>query len=233
MTTKEDLRHRARADDDAARDLAFRRSLRASRERRAAAARGRRWTLRRRASIVLTALATSGLAGGALAHQTGGASGSGGAASVLRAGANGAAVRALQLKLGIAADGVFGPQTRRAVKAFQRRNGLRADGIAGPVTLRALGLSRLPASDRSEAASTGVSSGAAATLRRIALCESGGNPRAVSASGRYRGKYQFDRATWWAMGGTGDPAAAPEATQDRIAAKLLAARGTAPWPSCT
>jgi hypothetical protein len=35
------------------------------------------------------------------------------------------------------------------------------------------------------------------------------------------------------MGATGDPADAPEAEQDRIAAKLLAARGTAPWPSCS
>jgi hypothetical protein len=34
------------------------------------------------------------------------------------------------------------------------------------------------------------------------------------------------------MGGVGDPAMAPEAEQDRLAAKLLAARGTAPWPNC-
>ena len=31
-----------------------------------------------------------------------------------------------------------------------------------------------------------------AALDRIAQCESGGDPRAVSASGQYRGKYQFD-----------------------------------------
>ena len=49
----------------------------------------------------------------------------------------------------------------------------------------------------------------ASHLARIAQCESGGNPRAVSASGRYRGKYQFDQGTWEAYGGTGDPAAAP------------------------
>ncbi|MDX6699910.1 MAG: Transglycosylase-like domain, partial [Baekduia sp.] len=30
----------------------------------------------------------------------------------------------------------------------------------------------------------------------------------------------------------GDPAAAPEAEQDRIAAALLAAEGTSPWPVC-
>jgi peptidoglycan hydrolase CwlO-like protein len=72
----------------------------------------------------------------------------------------------------------------------------------------------------------------AAHLERIAQCESGGNPRAVSASGQYRGKYQFDQATWEANGGTGDPAAAPEAEQDRVAAALYAARGPAPWPVC-
>jgi hypothetical protein len=234
LTIKDDAGAAARPQQDAERELAFRRSLRASRDRRAAAARSRRWTLRRRASVVLTALATTGLAGGALAHQTaGGASTTtSSSATALRAGAEGSAVRALQLKLGIAADGVFGAQTRAAVKAFQRRNGLAADGIAGPVTLRALGLSRLPVSDAARATRAGISGSAAATLQQIAQCESGGNPSAISAGGRYRGKYQFDRTTWRALGGSGDPAAAPESVQDRLAAKLLATRGTTPWPNC-
>jgi len=34
------------------------------------------------------------------------------------------------------------------------------------------------------------------------------------------------------MGGSGDPTDAPEAEQDRIAAALLAQRGTSPWPVC-
>jgi soluble lytic murein transglycosylase-like protein len=80
------------------------------------------------------------------------------------------------------------------------------------------------------AASTPATS--STTLARIAQCESGGNPAAVSASGTYRGKYQFTYATWRALGGTGDPAKAPEAVQDAMAAKLLALRGTAPWPAC-
>jgi peptidoglycan hydrolase-like protein with peptidoglycan-binding domain len=53
-------------------------------------------------------------------------------------------VRALQRKLDITADGVFGPQTKRAVRRFQRRHGLAADGIVGPVTRRALGLGSGP-----------------------------------------------------------------------------------------
>jgi hypothetical protein len=58
------------------------------------------------------------------------------------------------------------------------------------------------------------------------------SPSAISADGHYRGKYQFTRATWRAMGGSGDPAAAPEAEQDRRATALLAAQGTVPWPAC-
>lgn len=72
-----------------------------------------------------------------------------------------------------------------------------------------------------------------AKLRQIALCESGGNPKAVSPSGLYRGKYQFDPQTWAAMGGAGtDPAAASEAEQDRVARLLYEQRGAAPWPVC-
>ena len=73
---------------------------------------------------------------------------------------------------------------------------------------------------------------APAALEIISRCESGGDPRAVSADGRYRGKYQFDMATWVSVGGTGDPAHASEAEQDRRALELLARRGRAPWPIC-
>jgi putative peptidoglycan binding protein len=49
-------------------------------------------------------------------------------------------VRALQRKVGVAADGVFGPATERALKRWQRRHGLVADGVAGPQTRSAMGL---------------------------------------------------------------------------------------------
>jgi hypothetical protein len=52
----------------------------------------------------------------------------------------GGSVRLLQRRLGIAADGVYGPATARAVKRFQRRHGLPADGIVGPATWSALGV---------------------------------------------------------------------------------------------
>lgn len=71
-----------------------------------------------------------------------------------------------------------------------------------------------------------------AHLQAIAACESGGNPRAVSADGTYRGKYQFSYATWAAVGGSGDPAAASEAEQDMRAALLYARAGAGQWPVC-
>jgi lysozyme family protein len=131
----------------------------------------------------------------------------------------GAPVAAIQEALGIAADGVYGPQTRRAVRRFQRANGLTVDGIVGPQTLAALGLTAREAS-------------ASSVLEQIAQCESGGDPTAVSADGRYHGKYQFSRATWRSVGGRGNPALAPEAEQDRRAALLYDRRGGAPWPNC-
>ena len=70
------------------------------------------------------------------------------------------------------------------------------------------------------------------TLEAIAACESGGDPTIVSADGSYRGKYQFDYGTWASVGGSGDPAAAPEAEQDYRAALLYAQAGSSPWPVC-
>ena len=68
-------------------------------------------------------------------------------------------------------------------------------------------------------------------LEAIAACESGGNPSTDTGNGFY-GKYQFTQSTWAAVGGSGNPAAAPEAEQDRRAAKLLARAGSGQWPVC-
>lgn len=66
----------------------------------------------------------------------------------------------------------------------------------------------------------------------VANCESGGNPRAVSASGKYRGKWQMSAGFWEAYGGlafapTAD--AATEAEQDVVAYRGWLARGWSPW----
>jgi hypothetical protein len=72
---------------------------------------------------------------------------------------------------------------------------------------------------------------ASPTMQAIAQCESGGNPATDTGNGFY-GKYQFDLQTWQAMGGTGNPAQASEAEQDRRAAALYARAGSSPWPVC-
>jgi hypothetical protein len=69
-------------------------------------------------------------------------------------------------------------------------------------------------------------------LEAIAACESGGDPTAIGGGGLYRGKYQFSVETWAAVGGSGDPAAAPEAEQDRRAAMLYEQSGPGQWPVC-
>jgi peptidoglycan hydrolase-like protein with peptidoglycan-binding domain len=207
--------------------IPWRRSQRASQARRAQRARRRRNALRGRAGVTLAVAVFAVTAAGALAQD---------AATPLAPGVSSTdTVRALQQKLGVSADGVYGPKTRAAVKRFQRAHGLTADGVAGPQTLGALGVSAAAPNAQeadSDSPAAAPSGDAATTLQRIAQCESGGNPSAVSADGTYRGKYQFSRETWRAMGGSGDPADAPEAEQDRIAAALLAQRGTAPWPVC-
>lgn len=95
--------------------------------------------------------------------------------------------------------------------------------------------------DRAQATASPASSSPATTtpttavpaqLQAIAACESGGNPGAIGGGGAYRGKYQFSPATWQSVGGTGDPAAAPEAEQDRRAAMLYARSGASQWPVC-
>jgi cell wall-associated NlpC family hydrolase len=86
---------------------------------------GARREVRLAAALALTALVAPGAAAASSADLT--------------LGSSGAAVRALQTKLGIAADGEFGPQTERAVLAFQRSHGIPATGLVGPLTRAALG----------------------------------------------------------------------------------------------
>ena len=190
-------------------------SQRRSRARRFEAARRLRRLRGRRSLAAMALVSLTFAAGGAVAADRQ-------AAKVVRT--SGSSVAALQQALGIPADGIYGPQTRKAVRRFQRANGLTVDGIAGPQTLAALGLTAHSSSSAPQDAAT--------VLARIAECESGGDPTAVSADRRYFGKYQFSRATWRRMGGRGNPARAPEAEQDQRAAMLYEQEGTRPWPVC-
>ena len=85
---------------------------------------------------------------------------------------------------------------------------------------------------RKAARAAAARSTASPALQAIANCESGGDPHAIGGGGAFRGKYQFDYGTWASVGGSGDPAAAPEAEQDRRAAILYARSGATPWPVC-
>lgn len=164
-----------------------------------------------------------------------------------------AQVKRAQLLLRVYASGKHDDATRKTVKRFQELRGLPEWGIVdlptyleiknafalletGGVTIESASAgggatTETPAFKLPENLAP-ISARERAILDKIAQCESKGDPTAVSSSGLYRGKYQFDRATWKTVGGTGDPAAATEDEQDQRAAILLRRRGVQPWPVC-
>jgi len=70
--------------------------------------------------------------------------------------------------------------------------------------------------------------------KRVAECESGGNPNAIGGGGLYRGAFQFMRSTWRTSPRSpgGDPIDYSYKTQAFIAVRLKGRAGTSPWPSC-
>jgi hypothetical protein len=93
--------------------------------------------------------------------------------------------------------------------------------------------------ERATSRYSGSSGPSAAQWAALRACESSGNYGAVSASGAYRGAYQFSQQTWnsiasrnhpWLVGV--DPAAASPADQDAQARALYAASGPGQWPNC-
>jgi hypothetical protein len=226
--------------NESAFDARCRRSLERSRARRAATSRMRRRRFRLRGgglSLGFVALAIAMLGAGAAVGQQQLASGGSSSSGLLAAGAQGSEVTAVQRALGISTSAVFDGRTELAVKRFQRQKGLMVDGVVGPQTKAALGLApaATPTSGSTSTSSTalaGGSSSANGSLEAIAQCESGGDPQAVGGGGPFRGKYQFTRETWAAVGGSGDPAAASEAEQDQRAAALYQRSGASNWPVC-
>jgi peptidoglycan hydrolase-like protein with peptidoglycan-binding domain len=130
------------ADPPGARDLGmpelWERSLARSHRRRQAAA-AKLFALPKTATArISAALIAAGIVG-----QSGPLLGAAQAAVTttdLHGGSRGDGVAAAQRALGLPADGVFGPQTRKAVRAYQRAHGLIVDGRIGPQTRAALGL---------------------------------------------------------------------------------------------
>ncbi|MFN8124398.1 MAG: transglycosylase family protein [Thermoleophilia bacterium] len=121
-------------------------------------------------------------------------------------------------------------QRRAAVAAAPGATPEQVTGSSGPDPVPT---SLVPGAGSQGGAAPSGSDDISAHLARIAQCESGGNPAAVSPGGDYRGKYQFTRATWAAVGGSGDPAAAPEAEQDMRARILYERAGPGQWPVCS
>jgi len=148
------------------------RSLARSRRRRSAAA-ARVVALPRAATArISAALIAAGLvsqAAGPLLTEAHAAQTTRLADGLLRTGARGAAVIALQRALGVPADGVFGPRTRRAVRAYQRAHGLLVDGVVGPRTRAALGLAATTAAapPTAVAPSPGAPAAVAAALSKV------------------------------------------------------------------
>jgi Transglycosylase-like domain len=119
-------------------------------------------------------------------------------------------------------------RTLRLARSVASDNGERFDAADEQRRLR--GMTRAELRDRMSALRDSRFT-ASPTLQAIAACESGGNPATDTGNGFY-GKYQFDLATWQAVGGTGNPAHASEAEQDRRATMLYARAGASPWPVC-
>jgi hypothetical protein len=131
----------------------------------------------------------------------------------------------------------FGAAVAMAAEPAEEPGGAEQSGEGPYASMEAKrslgGTDRSRGSKSGHAASSSTVDGVSReTLETIAACESGGDPSAVSADGTYRGKYQFDRSTWASVGGSGDPAAAPEAEQDRRAALLYQRTGGSAWPNC-
>ncbi|MEX2252970.1 MAG: transglycosylase family protein [Thermoleophilaceae bacterium] len=166
-----------------------------------------------------------------------------------------AKLRRLQQKAGLVVDGIGGLETLAALRlpepesvepaaqapqpvaehqpAVRPRAAQSRASKRAPARRSNAGVEKAPArsSSRGQSNSTGGGNVPAA-LQRIAQCESGGNPGAIGGGGAYRGKYQFSPDTWRSLGGSGDPAKAPESEQDRRAAQLYARSGAGQWPSC-
>jgi peptidoglycan hydrolase-like protein with peptidoglycan-binding domain len=208
------------ADPPGVRDLAlpelWERSLARSHRRRAATAAKIIALPRTATARISAALIAAGLVG-----QSGPLVGAAQAAAATTTTHSG--TTALQRALGIAADGVLGPQTRKAVRAFQRAHGLTVDGIAGPQTRAALGLGGAAATTASAGAS--VKSSLPAATTRAVQARLGLGADGVYGPQTRKAVRAFQRAHGLAVDGVAGPQTLAALGVDRATA---AASGPAP-----
>ncbi len=116
--------------------------------------------------------------------------------------------------------------------ALEKTTVVKTETVSAPVT-RVLAVGTKAPAPRASSRSGGSTAGAdGLNWAALARCESGGNPRAVNRSGKYRGLYQFSIATWQGVGGQGDPID-NSAEEQTYRAKLLYQRsGRGQWPEC-
>ncbi len=158
-------------------------------------------------------------------------------AKPLKRGSHGPRVVNVQRWLGVGADGIFGPATKRAVKRFQRHHGLIADGIVGPMTWRAL---HSRARARTASHRSGSKQSAVVQLQRaLGISADGifgpGTQAAVKRFQRNRGLAAdgiVGPATWSALGHSGrriilkrrgGGGGSHRSRADRIVARVVAA----------
>ena len=98
-------------------------------------------------------------------------------------GSRGSVVKQVQRKVGVSADGIFGPATRSAVQRWQRSHGLTADGVVGPATGSRMGLT----GSSSGSSGGGSSSGGSSSGNTSSSSVLGTAARYVGHSYRYGG----------------------------------------------
>jgi uncharacterized protein YabE (DUF348 family) len=124
-------------------------------------------------------------------------------------------------------------QTVYADGKLEKRTVLASQTVTAPVTrVLAVGTKARPAAPKASARRSSTGGADSLNWPALARCESGGNPRAVSSTGKYRGLYQFSYATWNSVGGSGDPAAASPDEQTYRAKLLYNRSGAGQWPHC-
>lgn len=105
-------------------------------------------------------------------------------------------IKAIQAKLGVGADGEWGPQTRKALRAHQRANGLTVDGVPGPATLASLGVTAT-AGKSPKAASAQESTGSGMNAAISAARSKTGAPYSYGATGP--SSFDCSGLTQWAF----------------------------------